>query len=262
VKEEWRNLPNSVREEIHRREREFATRIQQTTEDSKFGATMQEVLRPFEAVMSMEANNPFQAVQNLARAASILRMGAPQQKAQFVAQLTKDYGIDVEMLDSALAGEEPDPESQKLDQMLNQRLKPIQEMFQEISQTRESLRNRQNTTYQQEVEAFAANKKNEFFDEVRDDMADLIEIRAKRKENLSLQDAYNIAVQARPDLQEILSKRKKAQSVRDAARRAAEKKSAATSVASSSPSRSSPNAPEGDDLRADLEHAWSNAESG
>lgn len=248
LREKWGDLPNDVREEIHRRESDFATTIQKQTETTKYGETMQQVLRPFESVMAMENATPFQAVQSLAQTAATLRMGTPGQKAATIKKLMDAYEVDVEVLDRTLVGEESlPPEQQALANMLDKRMAPLEQMLQDVQQGRQQYQQQSDEQISSEVEAFSSDSRNEFYRDVRTDMADLIELAHRRGVSLTLPEAYDRAVAARPELKQILD-------TRSAAERLASKKAAAISLKPTTPSVSNDDAPT--DLRSVLERAW------
>ena len=212
VREHWKNLPPDVRDFVHRREREFATTIQNTTEDTKYGQAMQEILRPFESVMAMESATPFQAVKSLAQTAATLRMGTPSQKADTIKALINAYDVDINMLDQALVGEPTlSPEQKAFQSMIDQRLGPVEQMMQELRQNRQQMQATVDARYDQEIDQFEADSANEFYQDVRGDMADLIEVAHRRGYDMPLKEAYDRAISLRPDLQEIVSARKNEQ---------------------------------------------------
>jgi predicted nucleic acid-binding protein len=214
AKERWSTLPSEVQEEVVRRERESAVAIQQGAEGRKFTEAFQQAIAPYQAVMAAEGTtDPIHAVRNLMQTAAVLRLGTPVQKADLVARLIKVYGVDVPTLDSMLSGQD-DPaikQQTQFDQMLNERLTPLQ---QKLAQYEEMLGNQQQRVQQdaaKAVEDFAS--KNEFVDDpdIANDMADLLEMAAKRGRNLSMQDAYDRAVASHPTISKIVAQRKAAQ---------------------------------------------------
>ena len=260
VREHWKNLPAPVREEVERRERDFAVAIQRNSEAAKFGDHISHVLRPFEAVMQMEGASSVEAIHGMAVTAATLRMGTPQQKAKMAAKIVSDYDIDIEMLDSALAGEDmPNPEQNKLMEMIEARLKPVQEFMTTSQRTRQDQTAQRNTQVDTEISAFASDPKNEFFNDVREDMGDLVEMAHRRGRRMTIDEAYQIAISARPDLKKILDGRGGGDRVRAAAAAAKAKKNAASSVASSTLTPGHVKSGEARSLRDDIAAAWDDA---
>ena len=255
AREKWGELPNDIREYIHQREREFNTRIQQTTEDTNYGKTMQEILKPFESVMAMESATPFQAVHSLAKTAATLRMGTPSQKADMIKNLITAYDVDIETLDKALVDEPTQtPEQRALEAMLEKRLGPLEQLLQQTRTATSTADQRLNQQYDDAIYAMENDPKYEFFNDVRQDMADLCEVHYRRTgQELDLPTAYDRAVLMRPDLQQIVS-------ARDAQRKIAEKRAAA----SVSPANRSPEGGKAapTDLRGFIEQAWDEQSAG
>lgn len=213
AKERWKDLPRDAREEIIRREREISVGLQQAAEKSKFADNFARVVEPYRAAMAAEGvQDPVVAVQNLLQTANVLRMGTPIQKATTMAKLIEYYGIDLQALDSILSGnaQQATSESARLEELLNQRLAPIQQMLQTQQQSA--------TQYiQQEAASAIANFVNsgkaEFFEEVREDMADLLDMASKRGRKMSIEDAYERACLAHPEISQIVQRRKMTPSI-------------------------------------------------
>lgn len=201
VREKWVKLDPEVRQEVIRRENEMLRAFGESGQARAIAKNFQETVAPYMARIQSTGLDPMKAIQQLLIADNKLTTSAPQQKAAYMAQLIKEYGIDIQALDSALAGEAIDPVAQRVEQLLGQRLAPIQQLL----QNQQSMLEQQRMAIQQEaaqtVEAMEANpSKYPHFDVVREDMADLIEMSARRGNMLSLEDAYARAVGMNPTL--------------------------------------------------------------
>jgi len=248
MREKWGELPNDVREYVHQREKEAGVAIQRNAEEAKYGGAMQQVLRPFESVMAMESSTPFQAVQALAQTAATLRMGTPVEKANTIKHLINSYNVDIEALDKALVNEEQlTPEQTAMSSMLDQRFKPFEALMTEVQQGRAAHQASSVAAIDSEVSKFEDTKP-EFYADVREDMADFIEMKYRRGVNVGLKDAYDACINMRPELKTILTARENAKKI-------AEKTAASSSLTGGT------QAPGGEDvgkrdLRGDLEAAW------
>jgi len=157
----------------------------------------------------------------------------------------------IEALDRALSGR-----ASQAPQQAPQGLDPRQivemakrEVMQDVQQRQlQAMEKRQAA----ELQAFA--QSHEFLDDVRDTMADLIEVAAKRGASLSYEDAYNRAVMMHPDIAGVMKQREAAAAVANAQASTQRARAAASSV------RSAPtvavSAPAGDDLRSAIEAAF------
>jgi hypothetical protein len=102
-KEKWGTLSEDIQAEIDRREREISQALNESAEPRKFHQRFNEVLAPYQAMLG--GADPIKTTQNLFQMAYNLQHGAPQQKAQLVAHLVKQFGVDIGALDSALSGQ-------------------------------------------------------------------------------------------------------------------------------------------------------------
>ena len=253
TREHWGKLPKEVKAEIMKRERDFAVGIQRYSENSKRAELMDRALQPFQQYFAMNGNQPGQTIQQLLQTASVLQMGAPGQKAQMVAQLINQFGVDIQTLDNLLAGEEPPPEAQQqqhVQQAIQQAVAPYQQMLNQFQQAQVRQRQAQAQAAGSEIQKFAADSKHEFYNDVRADMADLLDMAANRGINLTLKDAYDRACMMHPEISRVITSRRQQEQLRN-------KRRAATSI-SGSPAGSAGSAPP-DSIAAALEYAWENS---
>lgn len=245
TREHWSKLPPEVREEVMKRETEMNTFVQRTAAQRKIADQFVQIVQPYMGMIQSEGGNPLQAVNNLLQTAAFLRTGPQAQKAVLVAKLVKDFGISVEDLDRALVGEQvPDKPEDKINELLERRLAPVNQFIEQIQGVRQQRSQQVDQQVDQEIATFAQDPKNEFFKDVYNDMADLVEIAARRGQSLSLKDAYDKACLMSPAVQEAIRKRNDAK--RSASSSVPLRGAAATASASKS----------GDDIRSDLEAAF------
>ena len=206
AKGEWAALPLHIRQEVHKREAEINRVLAQAAPERQIAEQFKTTVQPYMATMQARGIDPVTATKNLFEADHKLSNGHPRDRAQYMAQLIVEYGISVEDLDSALAplmkggqvqqqqvagGGTPDIQA-LIQQQLNQALAPILHERQQAQQ-------RAAQEVEHTVESMSLDPKYPMFDEVRLDMADLIDISAKRGVVLSLDEAYSRAVRANPD---------------------------------------------------------------
>ncbi len=203
AREKWAALPPEVQEEIARREGEVPKALEEASQAKRFQQAVTETLRPYEMLARAAGQHPVQYAAGLMQTAAALQTGAPQQRAAVVANIIRQFGVDVEQLAAALDGQPMAPQAQQrppmdIDAVVDQRLEAIQQRAQEYQSTRE-------------VEAFA--KDHEFANDqkVRDRMAELIMGAAGRRIELSLPDAYDDALWSLKEYREALEQRKAAE---------------------------------------------------
>jgi hypothetical protein len=270
-REAWSKADPVLQEAFVRREREVQQALQTSAGARQFTQRMTEVLNPYLPLIQANGGDPFRYVGNLLHAANALTHGAPQFKAQVVAELVRQFGVDIEMLDAALAGL-PVPERSagapvqqllpQVQQIVQQQLAPVQQFIGQIAQQRQQAYQRAYEAEVNALEKFASDPQHEFLDDVRDIMADLIEVAAQRGIDLSYEDAYRQACQLHPDVRKVIMSRNSNTQTQNAAQQmtlaAQRAKSAAVSV-SGAPATGVPgNAPAASpamDLRASIEAA-------
>jgi hypothetical protein len=241
IREHWGSLPEPVRAEIQRRETEVARTLQETAEARKTAESVMKTIEPYQAFIKAENSNPLQAIDNLMSTAARLRTGTAPELAQMVAGIVNQFGIGrfgngfIEMLDGALAGQTPkqDPQQLAIEQVLNQRLAPMQNMLTQFQQAQVMQQQQVAQAAQTEVASFLENA--EFGNDVREDMADLIEAAERRGQKLTLVDAYKKACMMNDTVRSVISQRVKAQGAQQGTQAAQKAKSAAVQVSGSAP---------------------------
>jgi len=213
VREHWAQLPDTVRSEVLRRESEVQRTLQDTAEARKSLEAVTKTFEPYMAFIRAENSTPLQVIDNLMSTAARLRTNTAQEQANMLADVIKNFGVGrfgkvfIEQLDAALAGQPlaADPQHTALTQVLDQKLAPLQQMYTQFAQAQ--------LAQQQQVTAEAENAVNQFLskaefgEDVREDMADQLEIAQRRGVNLSLQDAYRRACLNDPRIVKILRQR-------------------------------------------------------
>lgn len=207
-----------IADEIERRETDFHKGLEGYKTKAQFAESMEKAIAPFQATIASYGVTPDVAVQALFSADHRLRYGPPHEKAQAFMQLAQDYGIDLNQLPQQA---QVDPQYASLQTELQQ-LKAMQHQWM-LSQQQA-----QTQSVMSDIERFSAGK--DHFDAVREDMAALLQ--AGRAE--SLEQAYEMAIWARPDIRSSLLEQQMKESEQkrreDAQRAAAAAKSAAVQV--------------------------------
>jgi len=195
AKEVWSNLPEHVRREVSRRERQINTALNENAAVRKEFEQVAQVVHEYAPRIREWGTNPAQTLGIFMEADRALSTGPMASRAAKMAQIIKDYGIDFRALDAALSGSAPPPPvdvgaqmEARIEALVNQRLAPIQQRFQQEA-------DEQRQEVAMTIQEMAADTTNyPYFEDVREDMADLIEINFRRGVPLSLQSAYNKVV--------------------------------------------------------------------
>ena len=131
----WDALDPEVKQEVSRRERETTQVLNETASARQLASHFQQTVQPYMARIQSLGAQPLQAVGELLKSDHILSTAPPAQRAQFMAKMISDYGIDIQALDAALAGKaQPDPVDTRVNQLLQERLAPFQTYVQQQQQ--------------------------------------------------------------------------------------------------------------------------------
>jgi hypothetical protein len=241
TREHWGQLPEPVRAEIQRREVEVQRTLQESSEARKAYDAVMRTIQPYEAFIKAENSNPLQAIDNLMSTAARLRTGTAPELAQLVAGIVNQFGTGrfgnqfIELLDGALAGQTPrvDPQQAALEQALNQRLAPVQQMLTQFQQAQ--LAQQQMVTQKAQSEVGQFLQRAEFGEDVREEMADLLETAQRRGQELSLVDAYKKACMLNDRVRSVLQGRAKSRGAQTQTAVAQRARQAAVSVTGAAP---------------------------
>lgn len=214
AREFWKDLPEPVRREVVRHAQAANEAIDKNLEARRFSDAVMKTVAPYQHFIKAEGSNPIQAIDNMMSAAALLRTGTSDQIAGLVAQITNQFGIGrfgndfVNKLDGALAGNVPapvNPEMAAMKQQFDQEIAPLRQMQQQMQQQQQMAYQQQEASAQGELQAFA--QQAEFLGDVRHEMADIIDMGAQRGVTYSLQQAYDIACRANPDIARVIQQR-------------------------------------------------------
>lgn len=204
VREQWGKLPEDVRKEIVRREEASVQGVRKLQEEFQPVRQFAERLTPVMQEARALGQDPAQYVVNLAVAERSLRSQDPNEKFNALLNIADQYGIPLRQY---LGGEQAPAQSAPAVPAA------VQQELQEMRQWREQEQAQQ---LQKQINEFS--KDAEFFEDVRNDMAALLDAGAAK----DLKDAYEKAIWANPEVREVLlareaeSKKKTAASQRRA----------------------------------------------
>lgn len=217
AKEAYAELPENLKAEIHRRENDFHRGIEKFRGMANIGEVLHKEISPYAELIQQNGTNAPAVIRNLLSTQKTLLQGTPEEKANTVASILSEYGIDTELVNAAIQNPRAprDP--------------AISHLTEQVSALQKQLSEAQVSPYMQAVETFAADPKNEYFPIVQDDMLALLQMgRAS-----DLQDAYNKAIWTNPESRAKLM----AKQQEDERRRAAEKAAAAKQASSTNVNR-------------------------
>lgn len=192
AKAEFSKLPLAVQEAVAKREMEVSQGFKQYGEKVKTYEAIDKVLEPLRPALQQAGLTADQYIGRLRAAEQTLESNP----VEGIKWLAKSYGVDLAQLATGQPETPVDPTIAALQQKITQ-LESGWNQQQQASQ----MAVQQET--QTAIEKFAADPKNEFFDQVRDDMSVLI----RTGKATSLPDAYNKAVRMNDEVYQILQAR-------------------------------------------------------
>ena len=254
----WKGIPPAARAIISKRESEIQAGMSQAGRIKQIAEEYHRVIMPFENIIKSMNSSPSQAITNVMTTATALIVGTQAQKCAVLTEMVERYGVDLKELDTSLTAMlkrrgEPGTQRQQLQQPA-----PLDPRLQSLFALEERLRQadgqKQERLTQEAAEAINSVNEEPYFEDVRFDMADIMEISAKRGHVMTIKEAYTKACQIHPEISKLYSTQaSKGRTPSDALARA---RRAASSV------RGAPGGPISNgkmDRRAAIEAAWDSA---
>lgn len=210
-KAHWDKIPPEVQAVIARREEEAHRGITTLGQDAALGKKLKDVINPYLPMIRAEGGDEAGAVRDLLQTAYSLRAGNAEQKIGIFQHLARQFGVDLSV--AAQGVQQVPPE--------------MQQLRNEIAQLKGHFASAEQQQHQQVqgqaqavIDAFAADPKNEFYEQVKPLMAHLL-IGGQARD---MQEAYDMACHANPDVRSTILTRQTAEAE---AKRAAEAKAKA-----------------------------------
>lgn len=198
AKAKWATLPPEIQAEVAKREAEVEKGFTKLDEERSVGKSFKELVSPYMPMIQAEGSTPIVAIQSLLNTAYLLRTSTPQAKGKMIMDLARQFGADLSQVSQGDV--KVDPQLQAIQSELAQ-LKNARQ--QELTQREQQ----EQAVYKSQIDAFAADPKNVHFEAVKADMAALL----KAGRATDLQDAYDKAVWASPDIRSTLLEAEKSQ---------------------------------------------------
>ena len=247
LREAWKKLDATEREYLLKREGEVTRVHSEAQQYRQVAEKYKEITSPYEPLFRAEGVDTMQGINNLMRATAVLATGAPQAKADLIANLIQRYGVDIQQLDARLSGQAmPQAQHQPTysPEMIAQQAQEA--VRRELAQYQQQAAQR---TAAQQLEAFQATEP-EFFDDLKEDMGKLLETGFAKDYN----DAYAKAQLLNPVVARIVEQRRAA-----ASSSGVHRAQAAASSVRGQPTAGGP-APSGGSTSDDVARAWAAVE--
>lgn len=222
---DWASIPPRAQQEILKREEDMHRGIEGYKAAAELGGKVSKIIEPYAPILAAEGVDPFNMLQNFAGNHYLLSRGTPEQKIQLAANLLTGYQIPLPELLEYMA-DQIGTASEPVDPKLVALEKEVTELKSARNQEREQLTSAALERINQEIDAFAADPKNKYFDELAADIQQLFAVGQAK----TLSEAYEKALWSNPSTRQKELDRiaaEKQATGEEAAKKAAEKKAKA-----------------------------------
>lgn len=220
----WGELPLSVRQEIYRRERAVDAAMRESAGAREFSVGFQKMVQPYMDRLQ-RAGNPIVGIKMLLDADRHLSSGSQEDKAKMIGKLISDYGVNIEILDQVLS-QSPNatvsgaPIVEAIRNELDRRLAPITGYIDQRRASEYAQQESHEQSIEQQLMDMANDTDNyEFFHDVMDDMADIMDMYSKKGLAITPQQAYSKAIRIHPEISATVEQREVEQRKRDVAKK-------------------------------------------
>lgn len=239
AKAEFAKASPVIQQEVLRREQQMHNGIAQYKDAANYGQEIHKAIAPFNATIQKLGVTPAAAIEAMFKVDHTLRYGSPQEKLQHLADLARNYGVDISQ---GLPEQAPiDPNYQHL----QSQLQTTQQQLQQLTADRE---NQQQAALNSQIDA--AKEGRPHFDDLRQEMGLLIQAAHARGELLTLPDAYDRAVWSHPTYRAEMLAQQQAERAAEDAKQRAEATAKAAAAATAARAASSVNVPKRGTLQA------------
>ncbi len=187
------NADPIVQKEVLKREQDFQNGINQYKEGYEGYQKVNQAFQPFMATIQSLGVTPEVAIQHLLGVDHKLRYGSPQVKAQTIADISQQFGVDLHQL----MAEQP-----QVDPNVMAMQRELSNLRQTITQQQTQAQNAEQQFVQSEIAKFESDSAHMYFHDVRAEMAALM----TSGHASDLKDAYDKACWANPQIRAILLK--------------------------------------------------------
>lgn len=199
IREKWSTIPEDIRREIIRREEASAAGVAKLRQQYEPAENLYRAVSQYEQYFQHIGREPVQYLTDVINMEQSLTLGNPAQKFETILSIADQYGIPIrQALDAAMGG--------RLNQFIQDahqqhRTPPAipPEIQRELQESREFRRRIVEDAAMAEYNAFVADTENHpFFEEVKEDMARLLETGAAE----TYKEAYELAVYRNPEIRQ------------------------------------------------------------
>ena len=248
MRENWKNLDTQTKNEFKRYEERIGGMAQKYAHDARRAQAMDKVMQPYSQLMQMNGG-PQNILPGLLQTGAALQTGNEVERARTVASLISQFQVNPAQVAGFLKGENPEPsQNDQIQQMINKQMAPVHQQLQQYQQRDQQMRQQGQEQIKGKIREFA--DANEFYGQLNESMADIMDIAARNGREMGLQEAYDAAAWQHPEIRKILIARQSQGQVQ-------QRKRASSSIHGTPGGEGSSAAPA--DLRSTLEQAFQTA---
>jgi hypothetical protein len=248
MRENWKNLDSQTKDEFRRYEERIGGMAQKYAHDARRAQAMDKVMQPYSQLMQMNGG-PQNILPGLLQTGAALQTGNEVERARTVASLISQFQVNPAQVAGFLKGENPEPsQNEQIQQMINKQMAPVHQQLQQYQQRDEQMRQQGQEQIKGKIREFA--QANEFYGDLSETMADIMDIAARNGREMGLQEAYDAAAWQHPEIRKVMLARQSQGQVQ-------QRKRAASSIHGTPGGEGSSSSPA--DLRSTLEQAFQNA---
>lgn len=243
AKEKFAQLPPDMQAYLSKREAEIHKGFTRQDEDRHAGKQFKDLVNPYLPMIRADGSDALPYIKDVLQSVYQIKNANPQDRAQMLLGWAQEFGADTGHMATLLS----QPQRQ-IDPQLQQMQRELHELKMQREQEQTQRQNQTMSQAQSEIERFASEPNNRYFEQVKTDMATLLDI----GKATTLQEAYEMACWANPQTRALMiqdSSQSKTNQVLDKASKA---KAAGVSVAGS-PSGNAQPSPIDRSLREELE---------
>ncbi len=206
AKLKWNDIDPAIRDEIVKREADMGRGISHYKQDADYGRAVQQTVQPYMAMINAAGSTPQKTIGSMLDTFYRLVNADPQQKAHLLMQVAQQHGADMSVFQNGI-----DPAQVEFQSQLQPLQNQISELRNELSQRDNTAQLQEQNQAQNEITAFhsaldeaTGQAKYPHFEIVRTHMADLIEQAERQGREIGLEQAYENATWAIPEIRTLL----------------------------------------------------------
>lgn len=202
AKAEFKTLPEHFQREFIKRENDFKKGVEKYKQSADLGKRVAKVIEPYKPIIEQRGLNVDNVIATMLNASYRLSTGTPEQRAQYLAQIARESNIDLNLLVNS--GHNQSTAAMPNGQQRNETNAQYEARLARLEYERQQellLRQQQEQlSLAQQVQAFETarddkgNLKYPYFQNVREEMADVIDLAQAKGKQITLEQAYQQAI--------------------------------------------------------------------